>query len=105
METPPDLPAPKPPLGARFYILLLTPLALIGLTFCCANVPNLGSQLLVVAGLATLVCSILLAIQLARRLSKTGTPTIGMSIALFFAVQGFYGVCFFIGCTAAVAFS
>src|SRR5262245_56064265 len=105
METPAALPPSKPPLGARFYILLLTPLVLTALAFCCINVRNLAAPLLLIAGLSALVCSILLAGQLARRFSNTGEASAGMCILMFFALQAFYGVCFFIGCTATIAVS
>lgn len=101
METPPARPPTKPALGTEFYVLLLTPLVLLVLTMCCINSTNLAAgPLLWLAGLATLACSLILAHQLSRRISKTGESTVGMSILMFLALQAFYGVCFFVGCTA-----
>ena len=100
MEPPPTCPPTKPPLGAQFYVLLLTPLVFLVLTMCCINSKDLAGPLLWLAGLATLACSIILARQLSRRVSKTGESTVGMSILMFLALQAFYGVCFFVGCTA-----
>jgi hypothetical protein len=105
METPPELPAPSQPLGRQFYILLLLPLALIAISFCCVNSGNLAVSFFGASALAALVCSILLAGKLSRRISQTGDASIGMSILMFFALQAFYAVCFFVGCTAAVALS
>ena len=105
METTPELPAPLPQLGPRFYVLLLTPLVLMVLSACCIDTKNLAGPILSLAGLATLTCSILLARQLSRRVSHPRESTVGMSILMFFALQAFYGVCFFVGCTAAVMIS
>jgi hypothetical protein len=104
METPPAIPPAKPPLGTQFYVLLLTPLALMAVFLCCANSGgNLAGVLMGLAALATLVCSILLARLLAGRVSPSGKATAGLGILMFLAVQAFYAVCFFVGCTAAVA--
>lgn len=105
MEQPPPLPDAKPPLGTRFYILLLAPLALMVLSICCISTKDFGASLLALAGLATFVCSIILGIQLGRRLAGPHGSSVGMSILMFLALQAFYGVCFFVGCTAAVMFS
>jgi hypothetical protein len=105
METPPPLPAPKQPLGPRFYLLLLTPLALMALSFCCFKASDFAGPLLSVTGAATLVCSIILGMQLGRRMSKPGASSAGMSFVMFLAVQAFYAACFFVGCTATLALS
>ena len=106
METPPAIPPAKPPLGRQFYGLLLTPLALMAIFFCCANSGgNLAGILMLLAALATLACSILLARLMAQRMGPAGQASVGIGILLFFAVQAFYAVCFFVGCTAAIALS
>ena len=103
METPPTLPTPKPPLGSRFVILLVLPIVLMALALSATQWAEQSMvALLAVAGIATLVCSILLARQFGRHFAKPDSSSTGLAFLLFFALQAFYGICFFVGCTAMV---
>jgi hypothetical protein len=105
METPPALPPSKLPLGRQFYLLLLAPLGLMALSACCLDTEPLASILISLTSLTTLVCSIILARLLGRRLSKPGGSPAILSVLLFIGLQLFYGICFFLGCTAVIVFS
>lgn len=103
METPPTLPPTKPPLGGQFYLILLAPLIVIAIGFCCANLlPDVAGVFLGLGGLSIVACSVILAMQLSRRMGQPDKPATGLGFLLFFAFIAFYGVCFFVGCTAAV---
>jgi hypothetical protein len=99
METPLIPPVPKPPLGARFYVLLFLPIALMALTFSLQST-SFVNFLFAALALTTLVCSVLLAIQLGHRLAKSGSSPTLLAFLMFFALQAFYFICFFVGCTA-----
>jgi len=97
MEKQPALPAQKPPLGGAFYFALLLPLVLLGITAALVDKGDIFIPVLGLAGLATLICSAFLAARLARRFSKTGEASLGLTILMFLALQTFYAACFFLG--------
>ncbi len=97
MEKPPTLPDAKPPLGGAFYFALSLPLVAMAITAALVDHDYFFIPVLGISALTMLVCSAFLAMRLARRFSKTGEAGVGMTILMFIAVQGFYGVCFFLG--------
>lgn len=101
METPSPQPPPKPPFWSQFVILLLLPIGLMALAFSAAHSGDqFTGPLLGLAGVATLICSIVLGRRLGRHFAKPGTSSAGMAFLMFFALMAFYGICFFVGCTA-----
>ena len=70
---------------------------------CVRDAGEIAGGLFMAAGLAALACAVIVAGQLSRRLSKTGEASLGLGFLLFLAVMGFYGVCAFGGCVAAIS--
>jgi len=97
MEKQTALPPKRPPLSGAFYFTLLLPLVFMGIAGALVDLGDFFIPVLGIAAIAVLVCSAILAMQLARRFSQTDEAGVGVVIGMFIALQVFYGLFFFIG--------
>jgi peptidoglycan/LPS O-acetylase OafA/YrhL len=97
VDSPPSLPNPKP-LGPVFWILLVAPIAAMGVAVLIAHAggrhspDDSGVALSFLSLLAMLVCSIICAVMVGRR---RGT---GLGFLTFIAIQVVYLATAFAGC-------
>ena len=98
MDTPPPLPARKP-LGALFYVLLIGPLAAMGLAVAIdrmgggrSQAADWGIPLSLLAMLVMLTCSIICAIMIGKRHGA------GLGVLSFIGIQVVYLAASFAGC-------
>ncbi len=102
MDTPPPLPEPKP-LGPLFYILLIGPLAVMGIAALIAlaggrnRADDWSIPLSVLSLPVMLVCSIICAVMVGRRKSA------GYGILTFIGIQVVYIGVAFAGCATVMS--